>query len=344
MFSCIALGGLKPLPLKRFLKLENGYERIAADLVPDGKFELLFLLGALYHLWLGDYFNRTMSPARVNPQAGESMDPVTAITLKAANDVSEVAKEGAKGFISAVLHEPGEALGGLIADFIKERRHANLINIAVRSKQRLDDAGVSPKAVPLSIIHPALEAASLEEDLNLQEIWANLLANAADPRDINPVTPSFPAILKELSAREVKLLDTLFQEVRDEMQPRRQTDQAGVGFTDTQLMIAFSKAGLARYRATQSVPLVPRSIFAPVEPNEELIADGQELSLCMDALRRQELVIQNIGMNEKKDKIKGTTQGISYTLPNNTYSLTRTYSFTRLGIAFVNACRPPEAD
>ncbi len=267
------------------------------------------------------------------------MDPLVPIVAKAADALAESGKEGARSFISAVLKAPGEALGGLFADLINERRHANLIKITGRSQERLSNAGVSAKEVPLSIIHPALQAASLEEEPDLQEIWANLLANAADPRETTPLSPSFPAILKELSAREVRLLDTLFQEASDEVKRSRRPDPARVGFTEAQLKSALSKAGLSRFR----MPQLPISDAATAEKLlEERDADERELSICMDALRRQELLVQNVGMKEKKENIKGTTRGISYTLPNNTYSLTRTHSFTRLGIAFVNACRPPE--
>src|SRR5438067_914766 len=131
------------------------------------------------------------------------------LATKTAMALAETGKEEAKGFLKTVLRAPGEALGGLLADAINERRHANLIKIAGRAQERLSSASVSAKEVPLSIIHPAIEAASLEEDPDLQEIWANLLANAADPRAEQPMPPSFPTILRELSARDVKFLNAM---------------------------------------------------------------------------------------------------------------------------------------
>lgn len=60
----------------------------------------------------------------------------------------------------------------------------------------------------MSIIHPALEAASLEEDFDLQEVWAHLLANAADPRAAAPrVIPAYAAILGELTSPDFKFLN-----------------------------------------------------------------------------------------------------------------------------------------
>jgi hypothetical protein len=41
-----------------------------------------------------------------------------------------------------------------------------------------------------------LEGGSLQEDAELQDKWANLLANAADPRQGVPVSPVFAEVLK----------------------------------------------------------------------------------------------------------------------------------------------------
>jgi hypothetical protein len=37
---------------------------------------------------------------------------------------------------------------------INARRHTNLVKITVEAKRHLDAAGVSPREVPLKIIHP----------------------------------------------------------------------------------------------------------------------------------------------------------------------------------------------
>jgi hypothetical protein len=69
--------------------------------------------------------------------------------------------------------------------------------------------GEKPREIPLNILHPALEAASLQEDTDLQEVWANFLANAGDPRQVTRVEPSFVAMLRNLSSREVRFLESL---------------------------------------------------------------------------------------------------------------------------------------
>jgi hypothetical protein len=97
------------------------------------------------------------------------MESVTSVAVKGlTKEAGEALKKEADGFLKAVYGEPARALGGFFADKINKRRHANLIRITVEAKRKLAAAGVSPKEVPLTIIHPMLEAASLEEDADMQ--------------------------------------------------------------------------------------------------------------------------------------------------------------------------------
>src|ERR1039457_4378878 len=140
------------------------------------------------------------------------MEPVTTGLIKTATkETAEALKKESESFLNCVYGEPAKALGGLFADKINRRRHANLIKITVEAKRKLAEAGVSPNEVPLSIIHPALEAASLEDNPDLQAMWASLIANAADPRFDNAVEPSFVSILRELIPRQAIFLDSFYE-------------------------------------------------------------------------------------------------------------------------------------
>ena len=266
------------------------------------------------------------------------MEPVTAIATKVAEGaLTEGAKEVANGFLRTVLHGPGEALSGLWADKVNERRHANLIKIAIRAKERLDAAGISPKAVPLSIIHPALEAASLEEDPDLQDTWANLLANSADPRMHNAIPPSFPAILRELTARDVKFLDAFFTEVCNKRyRPPGIDELEDIKLDYEDLCTVFSKAGLARY------PRLRPLTYADWENNrEELSADMRDLGLCIDTAKRHGLLAEVVDMSAKKGDAEVRIQGVILRLPEKQYAINTNYSVSYLGAQFIGACRIP---
>jgi hypothetical protein len=59
-------------------------------------------------------------------------------------------------------------------------------------------------------------AASVEDDPTLQERWAALLANAANPECNSEILPSFAEILKELTPPEVRFLDLAYMQVMQE--------------------------------------------------------------------------------------------------------------------------------
>jgi hypothetical protein len=245
------------------------------------------------------------------------MDPVTkAIATKIAADISTAAKESGTSFIQTVLRAPAEAIGGLIADPINERRHNNLLKIAARAKQRLKEAGISPQAVPLSIIHPALEAASLEEDGELQDVWANLLANAADVRQVERISPSFSVILRELTSRQVKFLDVLYSFADG------QTQQSKF-FQSPELDI---QSASFNYRTMRT--LYSRDVLKKREPQ-----DKEQAALLTSAFRFSlDVTVRHRLLEEELSAVRGQ---------NGMSDIGSVYKFSNLGARFVAVCRAP---
>ena len=62
----------------------------------------------------------------------------------------------------------------------------------------------------LEALLPLLESAALEEEDDLSSKWAALLANAATPDSPVDIYPSFPHILSQLSPREARVLDGIY--------------------------------------------------------------------------------------------------------------------------------------
>jgi len=109
------------------------------------------------------------------------MEPITtAISTVAGKPSPEVQKQ-TETFLMAVLGEPMKELGGLLKDQIAARRFRNLTKIVPKAMEQLAACGLTPKEISLKVIHPLLEAASLEDDEKLQAKWSSLLANAANP-------------------------------------------------------------------------------------------------------------------------------------------------------------------
>jgi hypothetical protein len=68
--------------------------------------------------------------------------------------------------------------------------------------------------VPPKLALPIVENASLEEDNELQDLWANLLTSALDPKFNGKVRMAFIDILKQLEVMDVHVLNLIYQEYR----------------------------------------------------------------------------------------------------------------------------------
>src|SRR5580658_6894241 len=122
---------------------------------------------------------------------------------------AQLAKQG-QDFIGAVSGRPGESVGMILGNLLN-RRIQNVEAVGNKAHYVMLNLGLKAGEVELPVLQPILEGASLQEDSYMQDTWANLLANASDPRKLNEVPPSFPAMLKELGPREVKFLDALYK-------------------------------------------------------------------------------------------------------------------------------------
>src|ERR1019366_10408462 len=81
-----------------------------------------------------------------------------------------------------------DQIGGEWEDRLKARRCLRRAKVYAKLKQQLDDAGFEPQEIPEKIWVPALQAVSLEDHETLQDKWASLLANAANPESAQSVS------------------------------------------------------------------------------------------------------------------------------------------------------------
>jgi Abortive infection alpha len=224
-----------------------------------------------------------------------------------------VAKQ-AQDFIAAVSGHKGESIGTILGTIVERQRH-NAETVFCKSHLILLNIGVKAGEIPLNVLKPLLEGASLQEDPTLQETWANLVANAADPRKVNEVSPSFANVLKELTWREVKFLDRINQEME---QPSAGSFPGHFGFSEPRLMMFYKKA------CGES-------------------SEPRHFSFSIDLLTRNlvlklESTIQPIKIAEK---LLRAAKG-SYTPPTLDVETRETYKLTDFGVAFIKACQPPK--
>lgn len=153
------------------------------------------------------------------------LDPqTTAVATKA---VSAVVEE-AKGLFGKFLGPACEELGALIGEHVRILRLKNQLRILRKATKILEAEGLEPKAVNLKTFVPLLEAGALEEDPDMAERWASLLASAANPNGKEIVEPSFVDILKQLSPLQAKILDAIYQHIERNQIPVEQWNQRGI--------------------------------------------------------------------------------------------------------------------
>jgi hypothetical protein len=245
-------------------------------------------------------------------------DPVsTGITVVA---LSQAAKQG-QDFIAAACGHPGDSLGTILGKWTKQR-FDNMHAIGHRASLIMLDLGLSARSdIPLKNMVPIVEAGSLEEDSELQKRWANLLANAVDPRRSDSINAVFPYILRDLGAREVRFINALYEMTLERQSGATWLKRASqVIYGGVDLMKLFYDLGFATVQ-----------IYVPNfenQQNPDYARDTDAYYLMMDLIRRHDVVRETV---LPQDAHAGSYK------PGE-----RVHHFTELGTAFVEACRPPK--
>ena len=144
-------------------------------------------------------------------------DPITE-SAKAAQEIAKTtgkavdAAREAGGFIARVISGPLEQGIGIFEDKLRYLRWERLVRLMQRESEVLKELGLQAptRPVPLKIIIPLLQAASVEEDDALQDRWVNLLVNAANASCGIEIRRAYIVILEQISPLEAKILDVIY--------------------------------------------------------------------------------------------------------------------------------------
>jgi hypothetical protein len=235
--------------------------------------------------------------------------------------IATVAKYGQE-FLAAATGHKGDSVATILGDVFYRRRQ-NAETVTGNAYLTLLNIGVTPGQIPLKVLQTGLEGASLEEEPSMQEVWANMLANAADPRPPGFVEPSFPTILKDLTSREVKFLDAFFTRVRSEGGAHT-FPTADVEFLEHRLREVFDEAGLS------NVPISVQPSSPGAVPGEYTVeTDRMGFYMCLDTLIRHRLIEKHVRTHFHN--ALDAASGQAY----------ETYSLTALGRTFIRACQRP---
>jgi hypothetical protein len=144
-------------------------------------------------------------------------DPVTE-SARAAGEIAKTAGKAidatreAGGFVARYIDGPLEQVSGMIEDRLRYVRFERRMRLMDRVEALFAHRGLPhpTRPVPLSFAIPLLEAGSIEEDDDLQDVWATLLANAADADSGVKSRHAFISILKDLSSLDASVLHMIY--------------------------------------------------------------------------------------------------------------------------------------
>lgn len=137
---------------------------------------------------------------------------------KAAQEIAKAASQGINalektgGYLSKYIDGTLEQAVGIVEDRLKYYRWERKIRLFDRANEFLKNRGItSPTApVPLKIALPILEAGSMEDDDDIQDIYAQILANAADIKFELKIKRTYIDVLQNLSGIEINILKGIY--------------------------------------------------------------------------------------------------------------------------------------
>ena len=145
------------------------------------------------------------------------------------SDDDELVKAGVQGLVQGAMgpftslldkllggaaEQVGLALEGSARSYRWFRTTKRTVRYFNRTQELLSEAGIEPRSVPLKLLRPLFENGTSENEDDLQDKWAALLANSAAGEQ--EIMPAFPEILKQMTSQETHFLDRAYGEAINE--------------------------------------------------------------------------------------------------------------------------------
>lgn len=145
-------------------------------------------------------------------------------SAKAVQEVAKATRVGLEattklgGFVARVINEPLEQVTGILSDRLRFMRWERQLRLRDRMIENIRERGLEGQfnngelnTVPPKLALPIIENASLEEDDELQDLWANLLASALDPNFSGKIRTAYIDIIKQLEVVDIHVMNLIYQ-------------------------------------------------------------------------------------------------------------------------------------
>jgi hypothetical protein len=125
-------------------------------------------------------------------------------------DFTSTLGEKALDFVQQILTDPISELTGTLKDKFEYVRFKNKVNILLKVKKFLESKGIKTESkIPMKDLSTLLEYSSFEDEEQMQDKWASLLANTLDPKNKFNSCHLFSQVLNQLSINEINILTYL---------------------------------------------------------------------------------------------------------------------------------------
>ena len=143
------------------------------------------------------------------------------VMIEESKAVQEVAKTAGKAidagtkfgdFISTFISGSLEQGMGIFEDKLKYLRWENQQRLMIRAADFMNKAKLDgpTKVLPLKIAVPFFQGASLEDNNEIQDLWAQLLVNASNEKSGIELKRIYIDILERLTSSQAKILEILY--------------------------------------------------------------------------------------------------------------------------------------
>ncbi len=179
-----------------------------------------------------------------------------------AKATKEVAKTVGKGidtsknlgaFFAQFLTGSLKQAMGMIEDKLIQVRWKGQVRLQEKVEKYMKALGMDTptRFIPPKFALPLIQAASLEDDDNIQDMWARLLVNGADERNGLDLQMAYIEILNNLTPLEAKILDKIYEIPFEESK----NDGILTGDLPQRVVVAKQKANTERKEPTDEVKL-----------------------------------------------------------------------------------------
>lgn len=220
-------------------------------------------------------------------------------------------------FLSNVFGEPIKTSVGMLQDKLAVVRWERQLRLADRVREIIEERskeGISV-SVPPRLAVPIIEAASLESDDSLQDLWAHLLASAMNSESAQKVRSAFVDIIKQLEPIDVKILEFCYGKYREKRANRIARLGEKMWYKDKDP----TYFGIAR----QEIAL-------------GLTIGGEDYLNAVDNLIRVRLLASYVDESSVETEVDGSQESYDVSIYHGYDSV----CITSLGVSFVRTCTP----